>query len=341
MSMPTAWTDLDWTKATPLDHRYLYSLWQAVAERRHVVRRHDAGVNAFLARRHPGQTPARAEFTALRDAIYAVCDRFIRLDADYAADGWDTWPVLWDQYALVGDETRNIALMPDSTDHIAAWGDWMRRAKGCLDALVCSRYSGCAISGLYATHNVAGDADANTHQTVAAAVSDAIANSTATARAAPQGPVVSVLSLEVSRTRQRHPGPPVVYSDLWYNAWSNQRLGWRWVNLGQVGMVPRLVAVRHFAEDDYYFDGFGQFFLGDSNATLAGGVLAPGATRVIDASTTVRSADVAPAPALPVPVEDPNWVTQATTRKFATCALYTYFDYRCAGGFQFYTPEEI
>ena len=340
MSMPAAWTDLDWTKATPLDYRYLYSLWAAVAERRHVVRRPDAGGNAFLARRHAGQPPSREEFVALRDAIYAVCDRFIRLDVDYAADAWETWPVLWSWDALVADEGRDIALMPDSADNALAWGGWMRRAKGCLDALVAARSPTWfdhiddpwneperLTDAMWSAKYHEGSAAKWTYSTLAAAIAAAKADEDVSTAFYNKGALLQFYF-------RRYRSDP----DEFYTATFSQSFEWRIMNPTLINARPRLVARRLNPPDDTdYFDGFGYFQLGinalavDESANPPRLHLTPGEIMFIDDVADVLEPTVMPT--LPQP-DDGQFSAGA-----ATCDVNSYFDYRCAGGFQFYTPE--
>lgn len=364
MSAPTSWTDLDWDKAHPLDYRYMQSLWAAVAERRHVVCRPDAYKlypNGYrytpYIYRGPGQPPSREEFVALRDAIYHLCDglvgnresRFIKLDHDYSA-GLDEAPVCWTRETLVATEERNIAWMPDAPIYAPAWGDWMRRAKACLDVLVVTHFAGGAGSGLFASHRVEGNAEWYVHDTVAEAIADALESAAATELADPQGPMREVgLSLEVKRYREWNDElTPPAWVDHYSLAYVNQYLGWRFVNAGQLSMIPRVIATRGHIDGYYtilygdyqYFDGFGKFALGDDNSGVFGiDVLDPGDTRVVDASVDVLSPDVDPDPPLSNPDTAPS--SMLHSMRTAACSLYCCLDYRCAGGFQFYTPEEI
>ena len=359
MSMPSSWADLDWTKATPLDHRYIYSLWAAVAERRHVVRRPDAGVNTFLKRRHFGQHPSREEFVALRDAIYAICDRFIRLDVDYSDDDWASWPVLWTPATLIDSDARAIALMPDAADDARAWGDWMRRAKACLDVLVASRsptwwdYPGGGTArvkdALWAEKNRQGTAVKFTYTDLDSAIAAAVADEEIVDINYPRS-----VELFWSYTRWRYgnfPPPPDYIEN--YTAGFDQDYQWKMFNPSSICALGTMVARRRF--DSEVFDGFCYFTAGDDQIDLFSlgenpayatyydeeekphlrRHMLPGEVSEIFPGATPILYPSAGAPTLAEPS------IGGSTTVVLSCEVLTYFDYRVAGGFKFYTPEEI
>lgn len=353
MSMPTSWADLDWDKAHPLDYRYMQSLWAAVAERRHVVRRPDAYKlypNGYrytpYVYRGPGQPPSREEFVALRDAIYHLCDglvgnpegRFLKLDYDYEADdeGWNAWPVHWTREQLTATEERNISWMPDASVYSGAWGGWMRRAKACLDVLVAARsptwfdhindpwYEPDRLTDAMWSAKYHEGSTANwTHSTLAAAIAAAKADEAVRTSFYNTGTLLQFYF-------RRYRSDP----DEFYTATFYQRFEWRIMNPTAINALPRLVARRLDTDDDTdVFDGFGYFQLGvnvvEANPTRPH--MTPGETLLIDDVADVLEPTVMPT----LPQPDDGHFSEAS----ATCDVLSYFDYRCPGGFQFYTPE--
>ena len=132
MSMPAAWTDLDWTKATPLDYRYMQSLWAAVAERQHVVRRPDAAAGAFLARRHAGQPLSREEFVDIEAKMEEILSDL-------------EWKVLMSY--LDGKSYQEIAV--DLDRHVKSIDNALQRVKRKLERYMDNRGDDVDISTVY------------------------------------------------------------------------------------------------------------------------------------------------------------------------------------------------
>lgn len=302
----SGWADLDWGQANALDVRYWQALHDACAERTSVGAPEPLSIVArqYFSRR---SAPSLRYAHWLRAVVTEMRPFFLRPWSE--TEGYRAYT----EAELFNSALRSIAILPSASDSVLwDWGGWMRKVKSVLDLYIIS-------SPLQPIESLGvclgGSQQTMLHQSLASAISEAIARTTNTAwsgsyyRSAGR-------TWQCSRFRPNHTDPDR------YNAGTTQYHGVRVSNAAPITGIPLVVAA---SPAGGVYDAVGSTWQEGVN------VLDPLAATddvILDAG---GAADPDTAPTLPAPADG------ETSNANIGYSLRLYYDWRTPGGFVYYT----